>query len=92
MKNGYWQKLLRINLTDRKTTVEEIDDLAEVTRDLIGGIKATKFEADGEQYDVRVRALEVFRDSPQGINSLQVRTKDGLLALFRNLVTTEVSR
>jgi hydrophobic/amphiphilic exporter-1 (mainly G- bacteria), HAE1 family len=83
---------VRLNIDRRKAADMgvEIDDLATVTRDLIGGIKVTKFEADGEQYDVRVRALEAFRDSPEGINSLQVRTKDGLLALFRNLVTTEV--
>lgn len=35
MKNGYWQKILRVDLTSKKTGVEEIDE--DVLKKVIGG-------------------------------------------------------
>ena len=68
----------------------KIEDLALVTRDLVGGIEATRFEEGGEQYDVRVRALNVFRDKPESLASLLVRGADGSLVRFGNLTQIEI--
>ncbi|MBE7559439.1 efflux RND transporter permease subunit [bacterium] len=67
-----------------------IEDVAKVTRDLVGGVDAGKFEEGGEQYDVRVRALGLFRDQPEAILGLLVRSSRGGLVRFSNLTQIEV--
>ncbi len=67
-----------------------IEDLAKVTRDLVGGIDATKFESEGDQYDVRVRALGIFRNQPEALLGLVVRSSKGGLVRFSNLTRIDV--
>lgn len=83
---------VRLSIDRRKASDlgVKIEDLARVTRNLVGGVDATKFEADGDQYDVRVRALGPFRDHPEALLALLVRSTHGSLVRFSNLTSIDI--
>ena len=64
-------------------------DIATSLRLLVGGEKATSFEDQGEQYDVRVRAAEMWREDPAALAALTVPTSRGGLVPLSDLVTFE---
>jgi multidrug efflux pump subunit AcrB len=47
-------------------------DVAAASRLLIGGVKVSRFEEGGREYDILVRAQEQFRSSPDALSSLSV--------------------
>lgn len=53
---------------------------------LIGGVDVTKYKEGGERYDVRVRLAEGFRNTPEDITRLLVRTPQGRLVRLENMV------
>ncbi len=54
---------------------------------MMGGIRATTFVDNGEEYDVMLQADRSGRDSVAALQSLQVRARDGSLVPLSNLVT-----
>ncbi len=50
-------------------------ELASTLRLLVGGADTSKYEEDGEQYDVFVRAAERFRDDPSALSLLTVPSR-----------------
>ena len=60
-------------------------DVASTLRTLVGGdqeqVTKYKDEAEGEEYEVRVRLAEPFRNQPGQIAGLPVRARDGTLTL-----------
>ncbi|WP_240126583.1 efflux RND transporter permease subunit [Thermomonas alba] len=54
---------------------------------MMGGIRATTFVDNGEEYDVMLQADRGGRDSVAALQSLQVRARDGSLVPLSNLVT-----
>ncbi|MDE2407798.1 MAG: efflux RND transporter permease subunit [Xanthomonadaceae bacterium] len=54
---------------------------------MMGGIRATTFVDNGEEYDVKLQADRNGRDSVAALESLQVRGRGGVLVPLSNLVT-----
>ncbi|WP_374247705.1 efflux RND transporter permease subunit [Thermomonas sp.] len=54
---------------------------------MMGGIRATTFVDNGEEYDVLLQAGRTGRDSVAALESLQVRGRGGVLVPLSNLVT-----
>ncbi len=57
---------------------------------LFAGYKAATFEERGERYDVRVQVLPEYRDDPEKLSLVHVRSSSGALVPLRNLVTLRV--
>ena len=53
---------------------------------LFGGQKTTTYEEGGERYDVRVQVLPEFRDDPDKLSLVRVRSASGQLTSLSNLV------
>jgi multidrug efflux pump len=89
---------LRINKPQISVTVDR-DKLADVGVDvatvgrtlesLLGGRNVTRFEREGEQYEVIVRVAEEDRQTPAMLASLYVRGQSGEMVQLSNLVTVE---
>lgn len=60
-------------------------DVARTVRGLIAGEVATRFEADGERYDVRVQLPGSQRTSTDRIADAQIRTSQGALVEIRDV-------
>jgi HAE1 family hydrophobic/amphiphilic exporter-1 len=77
-------------------------ELASTLRTLIGGNEeqVTKYKdtTRGEEYEVRVRLAEEFRNNPENIANLPIRTRDGFVKLSslatvsRDLGPTQIQR
>ncbi|RPJ55088.1 MAG: efflux RND transporter permease subunit [Acidobacteria bacterium] len=68
------QPELRINI-DRARAADlgvTIDSLASSMRLLVGGEEVSKYKEGDEQYEVRLRLDEPFRNNPEGINELLI--------------------
>lgn len=63
--------------------------VAQTIKALIGGEDISKFRAEGDRYDVRVRLLEQFRNRPEAIKYLNVRTRSGELIKLQNVCRVE---
>jgi len=50
-------------------------DITGTLRVLIGGVEASTFEHDGDQYPVFVRAAEQFRDDPSALSAIHVPSR-----------------
>lgn len=59
---------------------------------LFGGVAAAKFKDGGYRYDIRVRALPEYRMTPENLDLISVRGKNGQLIKGLNLITYEVGR
>jgi HAE1 family hydrophobic/amphiphilic exporter-1 len=58
-------------------------------RTLYAGEKVSEVATDGERFDARVRMLENFRDDPNKILDLSVRSTRGQLVPLSNIVTVD---
>ncbi|WP_029007493.1 efflux RND transporter permease subunit [Azospirillum halopraeferens] len=56
---------------------------------LLGGRQVTRFERDGEQYDVIVRLTESDRSTPRDLSRIYVRGAGGEMIQLSNLATVE---
>jgi len=56
---------------------------------MMGGIRATTFVDNGEEYDVMLQADRKGRDSVAALETLQVRARNGALVPLSNLVTLQ---
>src|SRR5262249_57506412 len=63
--------------------------LATTIQAMIGGLDVATFKQGGERFDIRVRLEEAFRNRPEAIGDLYVRTRDGDLVELRNLVSVQ---
>ncbi len=63
--------------------------VASTVRALIGGEDISKFKAEGDRYDVSIRLQESFRNRPEDINLLSVRSMTGALVNLRNVATVK---
>ncbi len=59
--------------------------VASTVRALIGGEEISKFKAEGDRYDVRIRLQGEFRNRPEDIELLTVRSVTGQLVNLRNV-------
>ena len=64
----------------------EVGAIGRTLETLLGGKKATRFKQDGKQYDVIVQISDNDRLTPQQINNIFVRNKNGTMTHLSNLV------
>ncbi len=60
-------------------------DIAATLRALIGGQDVAKFKAQGDRYDIAVRLTENFRNSPEIIPGLTIRSRNGELVRLQGV-------
>jgi hydrophobe/amphiphile efflux-1 (HAE1) family protein len=56
---------------------------------MVGGMDVGVFKEAGRRYDIRMRLEEQFRNDPESIGNLYVRTHDGHVVELRNLVSIQ---
>ncbi|MDP9140966.1 MAG: efflux RND transporter permease subunit [Pseudomonadota bacterium] len=69
-----------------------VASVAVALESFMGGRRVTRFEREGEEYDVIIQSPESERSSPDQLSSIQVRSQtDGALIPLSNLVTLRES-
>ncbi|MGE8546033.1 MAG: efflux RND transporter permease subunit [Alcaligenes sp.] len=68
-----------------------VDTVGRTLETMLGGRQVTRYESDGEQYDVIVQVDKQARSSPQNILDIYVRTKDGGMVQASNFLTVRES-
>ncbi len=63
-----------------------VQTLGRTLETLIGGRQVTRFERDGEQYDVMVQVADADRATPGNLRQIYVRGADGEMVQLSNLV------
>lgn len=82
---------LRVEV-DREKLADLGIDVAGVGRTLesmLGGRQVTRFEQDGEQYEVIVQVAPNERDEPTDISGIYVRTRNGSMVQLANVARVE---
>ena len=64
-----------------------VDTIGRTLETMLGGRQVTRFKRDGEQYDVIVQVGENLRTTPQDLQSIHVRARDGSMVPLANLVS-----
>ncbi|WP_119460286.1 efflux RND transporter permease subunit [Rhodospirillaceae bacterium SYSU D60014] len=64
-----------------------VETVGRTLESLLGGRQVTRFERNGEQYDVIVQVGEENRRTPDVLNSIYVRGRDGAMIPLSNIVT-----
>lgn len=64
-----------------------IDAIGRAMETMLGGRQVTRFKKDGEQYDVLVQVGEANRTTPQDLQSIYTRVRDGSMVPLSNLVS-----
>ena len=91
---------LRMNTPELRVEVDR-DKLADLGIDvagvgrtletMLGGRQVTRFEQDGEQYEVIVQVNPGERDEPTDISGIYVRTRDGNMVQLANVASVQES-
>ena len=69
----------------------DAQSIASTIQMMVGGMDVGIFKEAGHRYDIRLRLEEEFRDDPDAIGSLYVRSKNGDVVELRNLVKIETA-
>jgi multidrug efflux pump len=64
----------------------QVDVVSRTLESLLGGRQVTRFERNGEQYDVYVQLGEADRSTPRDLSQIYVRGGDGAMIQLSNLV------
>jgi multidrug efflux pump len=64
----------------------QVDVVSRTLESLLGGRQVTRFERNGEQYDVYVQLGETDRSTPRDLSQIYVRGGDGAMIQLSNLV------
>ncbi|GEO38864.1 acriflavin resistance protein [Skermanella aerolata] len=64
----------------------QVDAVSRTLESLLGGRQVTRFERNGEQYDVYVQLGESDRSTPRDLSQIYVRGGDGAMIQLSNLV------
>ncbi len=65
----------------------EVDDIGKALQTLLGGRQVTRFKQAGEQYDVILKLGDEARATPEDMNTIYLRNRDGKLTPLGNLVS-----
>jgi len=65
-----------------------VDAIARTVETMLGGRTVTRYKRDGEQYDVVVQTTSAMRSTPEDIDRLFVRGRDGEMIPLASLVRT----
>ncbi len=66
-----------------------VDRVGRTLETMLGGREVTRFEQDGEQYDVVVQLADLDRRNPDDLTRIYVRGTDGQMVQLSNLVKVE---
>lgn len=70
----------------------QVSDIANTLQIFVGGVKASTFPDDNEQYDIRVRGEERFRADPAALSTLTVpSSKHGTVPLASVVTVTQAT-
>ena len=69
-----------------------VQGIASSLQVLVGGEPVTKYKEGSEQYDVWLRADQLFRDRPTAVSALTVPSQSGKLVEVRNIATLVPAR
>ncbi|MEQ9124005.1 MAG: efflux RND transporter permease subunit, partial [Alphaproteobacteria bacterium] len=80
---------IRVDIVRDKVASLGIDvaRLGRTIETLLGGRQVTRYEQDGEQYDVIVQMSDIDRTNPNDLNRIYVKSDDGALIPLSNLVS-----
>jgi multidrug efflux pump len=67
----------------------QVETVGRTLESMLGGRQVTRFERDGEQYDVIVQLAESDRSMPRDLSAIYVRGNDGTMVQLSNLVSVE---
>ncbi len=81
---------LRVNIKrDKLSDIGvSVDTVGRTLETMLGGRQVTRFQKDGQQYDVIVQVAPVDRTTPADISDSYVRSRDGSMVQLSNLVET----
>jgi multidrug efflux pump len=91
---GNMQMDLRMNSPELKVQVDrekladlgiDVANVGRTLETLLGGRQVTRFEQDGEQYEVIVQMAPNARNEPTDISDIYVRTRDGTMVQLSNV-------
>ncbi len=77
---------VRINRDKLSDIGANVDTVGRTLETMLGGRQVTRFQKDGEQYDVIVQVAPVDRSKPADISDTYVRGRDGVMVQLANLV------
>ena len=66
-----------------------VDVIGRTMETLLGGRQVTRFNMNGEQYDVVVQVAGEDRNTPQALQSIYLRGRNGAMVQFSSLVSIE---
>ncbi|HRE17695.1 MAG TPA: efflux RND transporter permease subunit [Rhodocyclaceae bacterium] len=87
---------LKLNMPELKVDIDRdkaadlgiaIETIGRTLETMLGGRQVTRFKRDGEQYDVLVQVGESHRTSPQDLQRIYVRARNGAMVPLSNLVS-----
>ena len=84
---------LRVDVNREKIADVGVDvsTIGRTLETMLGGRQVTRFEQDGEQYDVIVRVNPLDRSNPADISNIYARAGDGQMVQLSNLVDVRES-
>jgi multidrug efflux pump len=85
------QPQVRVNL-DRQRVNDlglSVEVIGRTLESLLGGRQVTRFNQNGEQYDVVVQMAASDRDTPQDLQSIYVRGREGAMVQLSSVVTLQ---
>jgi multidrug efflux pump len=77
---------VRINRDKLSDIGANVDTVGRTLETMLGGRQVTRFQKDGEQYDVIVQVAPLNRSTPADISETYVRGRDGGMVQLSNLV------
>ncbi|PIE55256.1 MAG: acriflavin resistance protein [Dethiosulfovibrio peptidovorans] len=84
----------RINLEINRNLADDLGistrELATEIKSYFGGVNAGSFKEGGYRYDIRLRADQADRDTPEKVSDISVRGGDGKLIRLPGLITPQI--
>lgn len=85
----YPQYMMNINVPLAQQSGVSVSDILSTMQGYIGGIYSADFTKYGKQFRVMVQALPQYRENPNSLNSMYVKTKSGEMAPISQFVSLE---
>ncbi len=83
--------VLEVNRLQAGNLGVSVQEIARTLQIMMGGQRITTFNQGNQQYDVIVRAEEIYRSNPKNIEELYVRSDSGQMISLSNLVDIKLS-
>jgi hydrophobic/amphiphilic exporter-1 (mainly G- bacteria), HAE1 family len=84
---NYPQYLMSINVPKCKEAGIDVGSILSTMQGYYAGVYASNFNVFGKQYRVMVQAYPPYRKDPESLNSIYVRTSNGVMAPVTSFVT-----